>query len=412
MTMNECEEWEIVSPSPASKEVEQCASSGNQISEQDFRDGSLSRAQIAIYQKCFDRDSTGAVAQNAATERPIFGLTKSRKVVQSSLSPYFSIDLGSMPATNQQDSGRCWMFGALNLFRFGTSEKLNVENFEFSESYLYLFYKLELANFFFERIIEWKDRPLSDRQLSGYLDCPIDDGGDWGIAVALIDKYGLVPKSYFPESHSSANTDNLIDMINQLLQSCACQMRKNAQHGDSIKSLRVYKEKVLNDVYRILTIHLGTPPESFDWKWCDEEGNFRVVPDISPKEFCKSFVTTPYKSYVALVQDPRHEYYQRYTTKNSLPIEGSGDLVFVNIPAEEMKQTALKMLHSGNPVYFACNVGEELDNEDGLWDANLYNNAGFYGLDSMKPSMTKAEKIEFGGTMGSKLLTQSVLCCC
>ena len=43
-----------------------------------------------------------------------------------------------------------------------------------------------------------------DGRLLSYLTMnPAEDGGQWGMLVNLINKYGLVPKQYFPDSWSS-----------------------------------------------------------------------------------------------------------------------------------------------------------------------------------------------------------------
>lgn len=38
---------------------------------------------------------------------------------------------------------------------------------------------------------------------------PYNDGGQWDMIVNLVNKYGLVPKIYYPETHSSEGTRNL-----------------------------------------------------------------------------------------------------------------------------------------------------------------------------------------------------------
>ena len=133
-----------------------------------------------------------------------------------------------MPATNQMDSGRCWMFGTLNLFRFGTCQALNVSDFEFSESYLYFFYLLEQANYFLEIVIETADKPLHNRALSYFLDEPIGDGGDWDIAINLLEKYGVVPKVVYPETQTSSNTDELVDALTNILKATAATIRSES----------------------------------------------------------------------------------------------------------------------------------------------------------------------------------------
>ena len=66
---------------------------------------------------------------------------------------------------------------------------------------------------------------------------------------------------------------------------------------------------------------------------------------------------------MSLIQDPRHDYYKRYQVAYSMPICGGPPIVFLNIPADEMKAMALAMLQDGLPVFFACNVVSDIFHE-------------------------------------------------
>ena len=55
----------------------------------------------------------------------------------------FSIDLETLPATNQKSSGRCWLFAGLNVLREVAAKKYNVSNIEFSQNYLAFYDKYE-----------------------------------------------------------------------------------------------------------------------------------------------------------------------------------------------------------------------------------------------------------------------------
>lgn len=42
-----------------------------------------------------------------------------------------------MSTTNQQSSGRCWLFAALNVIRRQVASKHNLSDFELSQNYLF-----------------------------------------------------------------------------------------------------------------------------------------------------------------------------------------------------------------------------------------------------------------------------------
>ena len=384
--------------------------------DQDGR--TIDQARLAQLEQDFVKDPSGYVAQNAASSCSMYDLTLRRDLIQTSLSPYFSINLdhGGMPATDQKYSGRCWMFGTLNLFRFGTRDILKLGNFEFSESYLLFYHLLEQANFFLEFIIETVDRPLDDRLVSSFLGWPIDDGGDWSIAVTLINKYGLVPKQVYPESFSSSYTEEVDDFINNLLTKTAFVMRTMMHSGATVEEARQVKWKCVAQCHRVLTIHMGTPPScspssdkddkktGFDWQWRDTDGTLHQLQNYSPHDFARNYVTVPYQDYISIIHDPRHEYYRRYQPKYAMPICGGDPVVFLNLPMCEIKHMSIAMMKDKLPVWFACNVDEEMDDYHGLWDENLYEMNAFYNIPPPSMKMTKADRIRYGSPMGTHVM--------
>src|SRR5258708_13540557 len=65
------------------------------------------------------------------------------------------------------------------------------------------------------------------------------------------------------------------------------------------------KGEILRLVYRVLCIHLGTPPERFDWQWTDKDRQFQRDGVLTPQEFAAKYVDLPINDYVCLVHDPR-----------------------------------------------------------------------------------------------------------
>ena len=92
----------------------------------------------------------------------------------------FSVSLEQGKITNQKQSGRCWMFAALNTMRFAVMKKLDLETFELSQNYTLFYDKLEKANYFLESILETLDQPVNGRLVSYLLSAPLNDGGAVG----------------------------------------------------------------------------------------------------------------------------------------------------------------------------------------------------------------------------------------
>ncbi len=51
------------------------------------------------------------------------------------------------PVTNQRSSGRCWVFACLNAMRIPFAKAKNLEDFEFSQGFLFFWDKVESGSF-------------------------------------------------------------------------------------------------------------------------------------------------------------------------------------------------------------------------------------------------------------------------
>ena len=272
----------------------------------------ITRKQVEQLRKEFTSDPSNKVAQNAVTNVQLPDLALNRDVVQDTANT-FSTKLDDWKVTAQMRSGRCWLFATLNLFRPGTMKKLNVKNFEFSQAHIHFWDKFERANHLLEAIIETADRPVDDRTIHFLLSDPIGDGGQWNMAMNLIRKHGLVPKSAYPESKTSSSTRPMNTELKNFLRTSACEIRAILAEGGSVSDAREHKEKRIADVWKMLCIHLGTPPKSFDWQWRDKKGKFHRKGTMTPQEFAAEYVDIEWEDYVCVVNDPRNEYYRTYT---------------------------------------------------------------------------------------------------
>ena len=78
--------------------------------------------------------------------------------------------------------------------------KYNLKEFQFSQSWLFYWDKIEKANYFLESIIETsKDEELDGRLVQHLMSSPVGDGGQWDMAVNLVRKYGLVRRYTLPQ---------------------------------------------------------------------------------------------------------------------------------------------------------------------------------------------------------------------
>lgn len=360
------------------------------------RDGALTQQQLTKFQSAFEASPTAKLMQNVVTQRDVNEVALNRSIVTEA-NHSFSTTLDDWSVTNQARSGRCWMFAGLNVFRAETKNVLNVKQFEFSQSYLMFWDKIERANFLLEAIIETAARPVDDRTVAWLLQRGVEDGGQWDMFVSLVRKHGVVPKTVMPETESSSNSARMNMMLNYQYRQGARRIRDLYAAEAGMDAMRRSKEQTLNALYQILCVHLGTPPSRFFWQWTDKGGKFQRDGELTPREFAQQYVVTPMEEYVCLVHDPR----ESNPSGRTFTIQYLGNVVdgpaikYLNIDIELMKEITLRMLQDGKPVWMGCDTGKQMHRDKGLWDADLFDYAGVYNTDF---SLDKAARLEYHQT--------------
>jgi bleomycin hydrolase len=115
------------------------------------------------------------------------------------------------------------LFAALNVARQPFVKQHNLEDFEFSQGHLFYWDKIERANYFLHNIVLTARRgeEVTGRTVSYLLSDPINDGGQWDMAVNLVNKYGLLPKKCFPETFSCESSSRLNNILKSKLREYA-----------------------------------------------------------------------------------------------------------------------------------------------------------------------------------------------
>jgi bleomycin hydrolase len=165
--------------------------------------------------------------------------------------------------------------------------------------------------------------------------------------------------------------------------------------GAAPDELQAAKRAVLADVHTILTVHLGTPPASVDWQWTDDDKRFHRDGVLTPVEFLARYATIDLTEYVCLVDDPRREHPKgaALTVAHLGNVVGGRPVRYVNAPVATMKKLAADSIAAGEPVWFGCDVGKQMQRDDGLWAADLFDYSGVYGVDL---ATTKEERVLSG----------------
>lgn len=341
-------------------------------------DTTLDAAALEAMRKDFSASPTYRLTQNAVTRVALADVALDREVVNTT-DHAISTLLDDWKVTNQQHSGRCWLFAGLNLLRVGAMQAMNLKDFEFSQNWMMFWDKLERANYFLEAIIETADRDLDERTVARLLDTPAEDGGQWNMFVALVRKHGLVPKPFMPETKSCADTREMNQILRSLLRQGAKTLRA-ATAGGGVGAARAEKAEILRVVHRVLCIHLGTPPEQFDWQWTDKDRVFHRDGVLTPQEFAARYVALPLADYVCLVHDPRPSspIGRTFTVEYLGNVLGAPPVTYLNVDVPLLKELAARTIQGGEPVWFGCDVAKMMSDEYGIWDARLHDFGAVY----------------------------------
>ena len=309
----------------------------------------------------------------------------------------YSLDIETSAVTHQKQSGRCWMFAALNVLRHHVEQDLKLKSFEFSQNYTMFWDKFEKSNAFLENILETAAEPYDSRVVAFLLESPVGDGGQWDMFVALVEKYGLVPKDAMPETFQSSQSRAMNMLITVKLREDAVKLRRLVAEKASDSAVQAAKETMLGEIYRILVANLGAPPKSFDFEYKDKDGNFHAERNLNPKSFLEKYVKINLDDYVSLINAPTDDkpMNRTYTVRFLASVKDGRPVVYLNLPIDELRRVALAQLEDKEPVWFGCDTGKMLRRDLGIWDRGLFDYETVYDTDF---GMTKEERLLFHET--------------
>ena len=330
------------------------------------------------------------ITQNAVTKVGIQDVALDRAIVTGTDHSVSHL-LDDWKVTNQEKSGRCWLFAGLNLLRVGAMSAMNLKEFEFSQNHTMFWDKLERANYFLNAVIETREREVDDRTVAHLLGSAADDGGQWNMFISVVQKHGLVPKAVMPETQSSSETSRMNAVLRNVLREGAKTLREVDGGEDVLNKART---EILAVVHRVLCLHLGTPPERFDWQWTDKDRKFHRDGELTPQEFAERYVALPIEEYVCLVHDPRSTspYGRTFTVDYLGNVVGGPPVKYLNVEMGLLKRLAQQQIVAGEPVWFGCDVGPQMSLDLGIWDAALYDYASVYDHQS---GLAKADRLVY-----------------
>ena len=358
----------------------------------------ISFDQLKNFQADLDNLKGHAVTERAVTKNGILAVSKDYRA-EVNMDPVFSIDIDTGKVADQKRSGRCWMFAALNTMRHSMREKLNMkDDFELSQNYTFFWDKLEKSNYFYENVLKTAELPTSDRKVAWLMQTPQQDGGQWDMIVAIIQKYGVVPQEIMPESFNSSNSTEINKQLNLKLRKDAVELRELVNAKASTEEIQKTKERMLGEVYRMLAYSFGEPPTSFTFEYRDRNNDYHIIKDITPQDFFNKYVGWNLDDYVSIINAPTKDkpFNEMYTVEMLGNVLGGREVRHLNVDMDTFRKVAIEQLKHGESVWFGSDVGQESDRKAGIMDPELYHQDELFDVDF---SMSKAERLDYGESL-------------
>lgn len=315
-----------------------------------------------------------------------------------------TIKKSSVKATNQAHSGRCWMFAGLNI-RHLIIKAMNLKNFEFSETYLYFYDKIERADWFMQEIIKYRNVHLNNHLDGGdynnyvehLMKKPMEDGGYWNFFANLVEKYGLIPKQAMEETANSYYSEEMNDQLKHILREAAFLLRNRKKTPEELEQIRIETIKKVTDM---MIIFMGLPPEKFDWSFVTSDDEHLTLKNLTPKLFkaCVAPGINFSEDFVVLGNYPRQDWplNKVYEVPRDNNMIGGKPNRFLNLHIVELKKYAKQCILNGIPVWFAADVSKGFQPYKSALDEKLFNYELAFGNPMAK--MTKGQRLLYQDT--------------
>ncbi len=365
-------------------------------------DGGISAEMLEQISNGYEGNASDKALRNALAVAPISTLAINAENA-AMIDTHFSDRVKTKGITDQQSSGRCWLFTGLNVLRAKMIDKYDLPGMEFSQNYLFFYDQLEKANLFLQGVIDTKDLPFEDRKVDWLFSNPLSDGGQFTGVSNLITKYGLVPAEAMPETYQANNTSQMAMLIKLKLREDGLDLREAAANGASAKKLQAMKVEQLSEIYRMLALCLGEPVKEFEWIRCDKSNNIVSRKTYTPKSFYDEFIGEDLENnYIMIMNDPCREYGKVYEIDYDRHVYDGHNWVYVNLPVERIKEMAIASIKDNTAMYFSCDVGKFANSKKGVLDINNFDYESLMGVTF---GMDKKERVQTHASGSSHAMT-------
>ena len=338
-------------------------------------------------------------ARNALAINPIAELATNADNL-AMIDTHFSHRVRTKGITDQQQSGRCWLFTGLNVLRAKMIDDLDLPSLVFSHNYLFFYDQLEKCNLFLQGVIDTKHLPMEDRQVEWLFKNPLSDGGQFTGVSNLVMKYGVVPSEVMPENYQTNNTSQVSNLLKLKLREFGLTLRNQKDRRAPV----ALKTEMLKEIYSMLVRAYGVPPTEFEWTRHDKEGNPVETKRYTPQSFYAEYFgdIDLEKDFVMVMNDPSREYYKVYEIEYDRHVYDGDNWLYLNLPIDEVKALAIASIKDNTAMYFSCDVGKFLLSKKGTLDINNFDYESLMGVEF---PMNKEERVRTFASGSSHAMT-------
>ena len=351
--------------------------------------GGISPDMLKEIRKGYEGTAADKAIKNALNSTSIGVLAANSENI-AMIDTHFSDQVKTKGITDQKSSGRCWLFSGLNVLRAKMIDKYDLGAFTFSQNYCFFYDQLEKANLFLQGVIDTKDKGFDDREVDWLFSNPIGDGGQFTGVANLIMKYGVVPSDVMPETLNANSTGAMRTQLATKLREDGLKLRDAKP-----KECQAMKTEMLKEIYRMLVLCLGEPPQEFEYTMRDSKDKVISTKTYTPLSFYKEWVGTDLNNgYVMLMNDPSREYGKVYEIAYDRHVYDGQNWVYLNVPIETIKEIAIASIKDNTAMYFSCDVGKFSDRKKGTLDLANFDYGSLFGttfpMDKKQRIMTHA----------------------
>ena len=361
--------------------------------------GGISEAMLQEIRASYTEDAADRAARNAMAQTAIATLATNADNL-AMIDTNFSHRVKTKGITDQQQSGRCWLFTGLNVLRAQMIEEYDLGELTFSHNYLFFYDQLEKCNLFLQAVIDTKHLDMEDRQVEWLFKNPLNDGGQFTGVSNLVMKYGVVPAEVMPENYQTNNTSQISNLIKLKLREYGLKLREQKDRRAPV----AVKTEMLKEIYQMLVRAYGVPPTEFEWTLRDKSGKVLSTKTYTPQSFYKEYFgeLNLEQDFVMVMNDPSREYHKVYEIEYDRHVYDGDNWVYLNLPIDEVKALAIASIKDNTAMYFSCDVGKFLLSKKGTLDIA---NFDYESLFDVEFPMNKEERVRTFASGSSHAMT-------